>query len=703
MRRPIRSNVIQRRMFNGGMGMTKPGAPVASGILASSQPLVDVLASQARDNLTNGINVGNQMYGSNVQGTNLMNQGGVANYSPGGISYGVDASGQVSVPVSGSIDEIKEQSTEEKVGLSKIEKIKNWFSNQSEEIANTQDVYSANILAEELSQKANTLMEKTGWDIYKGPLGITGEVIKKIATYPYEVLDSAFSIEAIPTDATKRDAANKDLLESEEIQQNKVPVDEVEEKLTELQSSNMTNIPDKSEAIDMLSITNGMSLVPEDKKSSSDDNKNDAEEITTESDTDQVTDDISLTGESESILTDKILETSEDKKATVKTIEQYKEEFLKAMPEYEGMSDEEKGNAWIKMGMAIAAGQSPNTITNIANGVLSTIDDFADDPKQKREFKMKVALAASKYAVQNVNNDRTVLKTFETNEKDLVYLYNPATNMQKTITKAELRAGSLPEGFLVSQDPMGDAIKATNAAKNLLEAETANMIANAPKEIDSTFSKMGPEYQKAALQVIGAQQGKMILGPAIEILYNEGTPINGIEGVMNQTWNRMTNALGIDKVKDRPEGVWSKIKDDGRKREEYVGRMKIVIAKKITAILGESNKTISDGDRKRVDDIAGMFADYWAAGIVADPEIMKMKIQSLYETLNTDENNGRATMNGLLREIGNLAVPGGAPFSARESMLQRGVDIGVGKKGISAEGKIVDYNSMFDIEGNLLQ
>ena len=91
---------------------------------------------------------------------------------------------------------------------------------------------------------------------------------------------------------------------------------------------------------------------------------------------------------------------------------------------------------------------------------------------------------------------------------------------------------------------------------------------------------MGPLYQDAALKVIGAQQGKMILGPAIEILYNKGTPINGIEGVMNQTWNRVTNALGIDVVKDRPKGMWSKIKDDGKKREEYVGRMKIVIAKR---------------------------------------------------------------------------------------------------------------------------
>ena len=282
-------------------------------------------------------------------------------------------------------------------------------------------------------------------------------------------------------------------------------------------------------------------------------------------------------------------------------------------------------------------------------------------------------------------------------------LYNPENNMQKTITKAELRAGTIPEGYLVSKDPMGDAIKATNAAKDLFLAETARIIANEPDEIDSTFSKMGPLYQDAALKVIGAQQGKMILGPAIEILYNKGTPINGIEGVMNQTWNRVTNALGIDVVKDRPKGIFSKMKKGGSDRELYVGSMKIVIAKKITAILGESNKTISDGDRKRVDDIAGMFSDYWASGIVADPDIMKMKIESLYQTLNTDENNGRATMNGLINEIGDLAVPGGDAFSMRDSMIKRGIDIGVDKKGINKEGEIVDYNSLFDIEGNLLQ
>ena len=90
MRRPVRSNVIRRKMFNGGMGMTKPGASIASGILASSQPLVDIIAQNA----------------INPNRTMPMNQGGVANYNTGGIRYTINEAGDVlRIPISGSQEE----------------------------------------------------------------------------------------------------------------------------------------------------------------------------------------------------------------------------------------------------------------------------------------------------------------------------------------------------------------------------------------------------------------------------------------------------------------------------------------------------------------------------------------------------------------------------------------------------------------------
>ena len=68
MRRPIRSHVANRRMFQGG-GLSP--FPRPTGILASSQPLVDQVAQNA----------------VNPNRTMPMNQGGAARFNNGGTSY----------------------------------------------------------------------------------------------------------------------------------------------------------------------------------------------------------------------------------------------------------------------------------------------------------------------------------------------------------------------------------------------------------------------------------------------------------------------------------------------------------------------------------------------------------------------------------------------------------------------------------------
>ena len=83
----------------------------------------------------------------------------------------------------------------------------------------------------------------------------------------------------------------------------------------------------------------------------------------------------------------------------------YIDEFKDAMPDYEGKSEWEQGLDIVKMGMAIAAGQDPNAVTNIANGVLATIDNFTSDDKERREYKREVGFAAAKYGLDAVRND----------------------------------------------------------------------------------------------------------------------------------------------------------------------------------------------------------------------------------------------------------------------------------------------------------
>ena len=96
----------------------------------------------------------------------------------------------------------------------------------------------------------------------------------------------------------------------------------------------------------------------------------------------------------------------DDPEATTSAlIQKHMEDFKSAVPEYEGMTEYEQGMALIKMAMAIAAGQSPRAIENIANGVLATMGDFTDDEKAKRDYERQVGFSAAKYGLDAVRND----------------------------------------------------------------------------------------------------------------------------------------------------------------------------------------------------------------------------------------------------------------------------------------------------------
>jgi len=88
-----------------------------------------------------------------------------------------------------------------------------------------------------------------------------------------------------------------------------------------------------------------------------------------------------------------------------KSIQDYKEKFLAEMPEYEGMSEEEKGFAFIEAGLRVMAGQSPNAITNIAKGLQGLGPELAKGAKEKREWNRQIELSAAKYSLQNMARD----------------------------------------------------------------------------------------------------------------------------------------------------------------------------------------------------------------------------------------------------------------------------------------------------------
>ena len=83
--------------------------------------------------------------------------------------------------------------------------------------------------------------------------------------------------------------------------------------------------------------------------------------------------------------------THEDK---VSSVQGLMNEFVSNAPEFKGL---DKGMAIAKIGFAMAAGQSPNALTNIANAFAMGADMFIEDKKERDAFNRQVQLAGLKY------------------------------------------------------------------------------------------------------------------------------------------------------------------------------------------------------------------------------------------------------------------------------------------------------------------
>ena len=144
------------------------------------------------------------------------------------------------------------------------------------------------------------------------------------------------------------------------------------------------------------------------------------------------------------------------------------EEFNAAMPEYEGMSESEKGFAIMEAGLRIMAGKSSDALTNIAEGLKGLGPKFAKDAKEKRAWNRQVELSAAKYGLETVAKEKAIEQA---DERKLFFFYDRSkkskTNPQGklvTYSRADILAnkGEIPEG-LVEKDIVLKSIASTNS------------------------------------------------------------------------------------------------------------------------------------------------------------------------------------------------------------------------------------------------
>ena len=165
--------------------------------------------------------------------------------------------------------------------------------------------------------------------------------------------------------------------------------------------------------------------------------------------------------------------------------EDLKAEFLKLLPKY----DEDpsvKGLEIAQMFFNIAAGDSPDALTNIADGLRKSMPAFIKRKDRRKAFERETELLAAKYVIQRREADRN--RGFQ---KTDYYVTKDFTGPDgKKYTKGQpLRLNDEAFSFLEKQGLTGNLVNGTIYAKMIDSANQINLekIKNSGKTLDDLY------------------------------------------------------------------------------------------------------------------------------------------------------------------------------------------------------------------------
>ncbi len=337
-----------------------------------------------------------------------------------------------------------------------------------------------------------------------------------------------------------------------------------------------------------------------------------------------------------------ILESSKvdaEGKEVPKTKQDYIKEFKEDMPEYEGMSEEEKGFTIMEAGLRVMAGKSPNAVANIAEGLKGISKEFVKDKKAKRVYDQQIDLSAAKYGLQNLAKDRASLaaeakegrqlfkkvfrvapgKTYKLNGEVL-----PADS-SVVLTVNQVREngieGLITETLLAKQ--ISAQSKKSKAALDLIKGSvlTPDKFRATEKIYFDNVTRVGHNT---------ATRG-MLNQALVAISKNDGRDIVGGKAVMKDFAFRIANATGtrdqLDKILKSPNA-----------KAEYVAWTNSATTKFITGIIMEGGK-ITEQERTMARELSGAIGNGIFDGSVAGSGIITSKLKRFADSLGKDTEN----------------------------------------------------------------
>ena len=321
-------------------------------------------------------------------------------------------------------------------------------------------------------------------------------------------------------------------------------------------------------------------------------------------------------------------------------LKQLMNEFTSNAPEYEGM---DRGLAIAKIGFAMAAGQSPNAITNIANALSQGADMFLKDDEKRRDFNRQVELAALQYGIGEVSKIRAEGRAQARQDRNLKYFVAGEDMTFDGVKYGKDDIVAVPEGYIRQK-----GVPPGLTTENLIKGARATQ-----KEIDKLLLEA---KEKKRMTDKDYRENRKIISEAalsFEKSRNLTTLLDG--QIFNVVEGRVTGATNFakDLVNKAANTVGIKMDKTYQTLEEYDTDMRNVANQLIKDLLGEGSKNISNVDRQLASEIVGLFTT-GASGVLGgyiyrDDDVLLQRLQRIRGTLQKTQRDALADMNDILQ------------------------------------------------------
>lgn len=319
-------------------------------------------------------------------------------------------------------------------------------------------------------------------------------------------------------------------------------------------------------------------------------------------------------------------------------LEQLMSEFKQNAPEYEGI---DKNLALAKVFFSIAAGKSPDAITNIASGLEKGADVFIKDKEKRNAFNRQIDLAALKHGLVERSKDRK-LKYFIADKELTIDGKKYDKGSVVDLSEGFIRKNGIPSGLTTETLTKAALDNAADIKKALNKLQKEKILA--PKDFN-TFSK---RVDDAALNFTKSRNLQTLIQGQI---FNVSD--GNITGGLNAGKALVKKAFNVAGIKT--DKNYSSIDEYNRDMEEVANTL-------IQQILGEGSKNLSNVDRSLAQEIVGLYTT-GASGVTGyafvNEDVLLKRLQRIHNKVQLTQQSSLAEIEDVLAATNGLTFQSG--------------------------------------------